>query len=343
MKILELAATLGAVVAPEADLEITGIGTIESAGPGDVTFLANERYEDQLADSKAGAVFVAKDFEGACAPIPLRVDNPYLAFSRSIDLFYTPPRLPVGVHPTAVLGEDVQVGDGVAIGAYAVIGDRVRIGDGTVIHPHVVVYEGAEIGPECVLHSHCTVREHVRLGGGVILQNGAVIGADGFGFAPRGDGSYEKMTQAGTVDLADDVEVQANSCIDRATVGTTTVGRGTRIDNLVQIGHGCHLGENTLICGQTGLAGSTIVGDRVVMGGMAASAGHCRIGDDVIMAAKSGASKDVLEPGVYGGAPSMPMKQWLQVRVRFAQLPEIARTLKNLGKRVTKLEGAEKP
>ena len=341
MNIQELAAKPGATVDAEADLEISGVGTIQGAGPCDVTFLANERYENQLATSQAGAVFISPEFDGECAPIALRLANPYLAFARAIDLFYAAPPLPVGVHPTAVLGEDVQLGDGVAIGAYVVIGDHVRIGDGTVIHPHVVVYAGAEIGPECLLHSQCTIREHVQLGGGVIIQNGAIIGADGFGFAPRGDGSYEKMTQAGTVELADDVEVQANACIDRATVGTTSVGRGTRIDNLVQIGHGCHLGEDGLVCGQTGLAGSTELGDRVIMGGMAASAGHCRIGDDVIMAAKSGASSDVLEPGVHGGAPSMPMKQWLQVRVRYAQLPELARTLKQLGKRVTKLEAGE--
>lgn len=341
MNIQELARTLGATVDAEADVEITGIGTIDGAGPAELTFLANERYTNQLATSRAGAVLVEPAFDGESAPTPLRVDNPYLAFARAIDLFYAPPAVPTGVHPTAVLGERVVLGDGVGVGAYAVIGDDVTIGDGTTIHPHVVVYAGAAIGPECVLHSHAVVREHVRLGGGVILQNGAVVGADGFGFAPRGDGTYEKMTQAGTVELADEVEVQANACVDRATVGTTTIGRGTRIDNLVQVGHGCQVGENTLLCGQTGLAGSTIVGDRVVMAGQVGIAGHCRIGDDVILAAQSAASTDVTEPGVYGGAPALPVKEWRQVLVRHQQLPRLARTLKDLGKRIARLEAAE--
>jgi len=340
MKIQELAAQLGATLndGVDVDVEITGIGTIEGAGPGDVTFLANDRYTNQLATSQATAVFVVPTFDGACAPIALRVENPYLAFSRAIDLFYAAPAVPAGVHPTAVLGENVELGDGVAIGAYVVIGDDVKIGDGTVIHPHVVVYPGCTIGPECILHSHASIREHGRLGGGVILQNGAVVGGDGFGFAPRGDGSYEKMTQAGTVDLADEVEVQANACVDRATVGTTTVGRGTRIDNLVQVGHGCHVGEDSLICSGTGLAGSTVIGDRAVLAGQVGIAGHCRIGDDVIMAAMSGASKDVDVPGIYGGAPCVPIKQWRQIIVRWSQLPQMAKSLKVLGQRVTKLE-----
>jgi len=340
MHIQELATRLGATVDPGVDLEIRGVATLEDAGEGEVSFLANPRYERHLPTSRAAAVFVAPDFEGASAPVLLRTPNPYLAFARAIDLFYTGPRVAPGIHATAVLGEDVVLGDGVAVGAYAVLGDHVRIGAGTVVHPHVVIYEGAEIGPGCVLHSHSTVREHVRLGRGVILQNGAVIGADGFGFAPRGDGSYEKITQAGTVEIDDDVEVQANACVDRATVGATTVGCGTRIDNLVQVGHGCRIGRDTLICGQTGLAGSTVVGDRVVIAGQVGVAGHCRVGDDVILAAHAGVANDLLEPGTYAGDGPIPVRRWRQALIRFGQLPEMGRTLKRLERTVALLEEA---
>lgn len=178
----------------------------------------------------------------------------------------------------------------------------------------------------------------MKLGGGVILQNGAVVGADGFGFAPRGDGSYEKMTQAGTVTLAEDVEVQANACIDRATVGATTVGRGTKIDNLVQVGHGCHVGKDTLICGQTALAGSTEVGDRVILAGQVGLAGHLRVGDDIVMIAKSGASKDMDTPGIYGGAPAMEIKRWRQAVSIHRKLPETVKRIKELERKVKTLE-----
>lgn len=334
MRIQEFAAALGATVDPEADLDVTGVATIQDAGPGEVTFLANPRYEARLATSHAGAVLVAPDFKGKARPMLLRVKNPYLAFARAIDFFYTSPTVPAGVHPTAVLGKDVVLGDDVAIGAYVVIGDRVHIGDGTVVHPHAVIYEGAHVGPACVLHSHTVVREHVRLGGGVILQNGVVVGADGFGFAPRGDGSYRKITQAGTVEIAEDVEIQGNACVDRAAVGMTRIGRGTKIDNFVQIGHGCDIGEDTLLCGHVGLAGSTSVGDRVTVAGQAGAAGHCRIGDDVVLAARTAVTKDIDKPGVYSGAPAMSMRLWRQCAVLYRKLPVLDKRLKALEEKV---------
>jgi UDP-3-O-[3-hydroxymyristoyl] glucosamine N-acyltransferase len=226
------------------------------------------------------------------------------------------------------------MGADVSVGAYCVIGDGVRIGDGTVIHPHVVVYAHAVIGPACEIHSHATVREHVRLGGGVILQNGAVVGADGFGFAPRGDGSYEKIVQAGTVVLEDDVEVQANACVDRATVGRTTIGKRSKVDNLVQVGHGCSVGEDTLLCGQAGLAGSTDVGDRVILTGQVGVAGHCRIVDDVILTAQSGVNASIEEPGIWSGTPALPVAVYRRVAVNFRRLPDIADRLKKLERRV---------
>ncbi|MHC5011961.1 MAG: UDP-3-O-(3-hydroxymyristoyl)glucosamine N-acyltransferase, partial [Planctomycetota bacterium] len=216
MHIQELAKQLGAAVDPAADVDLTGVATIEEAGPGDVTFLANPRYAGRLRTCNAGAVFVTPGLEEEVSPVRLAIDNPYLAFAKAIALFHAPPATDPGVHPTAVLGEGVTLGVDVSIGAYVVLGKDVEVGDRTVIHPHCTVYEGARIGANCLLHSHTVVREHVRLGDGVILQNGAVVGSDGFGFAPRADKSLHKIPQAGTVELADEVEVQANACIDRA-------------------------------------------------------------------------------------------------------------------------------
>lgn len=334
MHIQELARTLGGEVDPAADVEIEGVAPIELAAARHVTFLSNPRYAKGLATSGASAVFVEPDFADEIAPIPIRVANPYLAFSRAIDLFYAPPAGPRGVHPTAVLGEDVSLGADVGIGAYAVIGNQVSIGDGTVIHPHVAVYDGACIGPGCVLHSHSVVREHVALGRGVILQNGAVVGGDGFGFAPRGDGTYEKMTQAGTVELADDVEVQANAAVDRATVGVTRVGRGTKIDNLAQIGHGCDVGEDNIICGQVGLAGSTRMGNRITLAGQVGLAGHLEIADGVIVAAQAGVANSLTKRGVYGGSPAMPMRTWRRAVPLYERLPEIHDRLKAVERRL---------
>ncbi len=333
MHVQELARALGAEADPSLDFEISGVATIEEATAGQVTFLANPRYEKHLVTSEAAAVLVSSDFEGEAKPALLKLANPYLAFAKAIELFYAPPPAPKGVHPTAVLGADVQIGDDVSIGPYVVIGDDVIIGAGTVIHPHVTVYAGVRIGANCELHSQAVVREHVVLHDGVILQNGAVIGGDGFGFAPVGDGTYHKIVQAGTVELGENVEVQVNAAVDRAAIGATTVGRGTKIDNVAQIGHGCHIGENTLICAQVGLAGSTEIGSRVTLAGQVGIAGHCRIDDDVIMAAKSGASSDVKGPGVYGGAPCSDFKTWRRYVVTLPRLPELARRIKRLEKK----------
>ena len=244
------------------------------------------------------------------------------------------------MHPTAVLGERVVLGDDVGIGAHTVIGNDVKIGDGTVIHPLVTIYDGVDIGPGCLIHSHAVVREFVRLRGGVILQNGVVIGADGFGFAPRGDGSYEKMTQAGTVELDDDVEVQANAAVDRATVGVTRIGRGTKIDNLAQVGHGCDIGEDNIICGQVGLAGSSKLGNRITLAGQVGVAGHLSVCDDVIVSAQSGVPGDVTEAGVYGGSPMVTMRNYRQSWVLWTKLPQLAARIKELEKEVKRLREA---
>ncbi|MFV1960007.1 MAG: UDP-3-O-(3-hydroxymyristoyl)glucosamine N-acyltransferase [Planctomycetota bacterium] len=338
MHIQELARRLGASVDPDADLEITGPATIEDAGPGEITFLANKKYAPRLHASRAGAVLVDPAYETEEGPLPIRVENPYLAFARAIGFFYEGPKVTPGIHPTAVVGENVRVGEDVAIGPYVVIGRDVRLGDGAVLHPHVVVYQGAEIGCGSILHSFSVVREHVRLGAGVILQNGVVVGADGFGFAPRADRSLHKIPQAGTAVVDDHVEIQANACVDRATVGTTRVGRGTKIDNLAQVGHGCTVGEDVLLCGQVGLAGSTHIGNRVILTGQVGVAGHCAVCDDVTVAAQSGVAYDILEPGAYGGSPVMDMATFRRWVLLQPKVPGMSKRLKALEKRVATLE-----
>jgi UDP-3-O-[3-hydroxymyristoyl] glucosamine N-acyltransferase len=226
----------------------------------------------------------------------------------------------------------VVLGRNVSIGAYVVLGERVKVGEGATLHPHCVVYHDAEIGAGALLHSGAVVREGVKLGRGVILQNGAVVGADGFGFAPRGDGSWHKIPQSGTVELGDDVEVQALACVDRATVGKTTVGRGTKIDNLVQVGHGCRIGEDSILCGQVGLAGTTRVGNRVTLAGQVGTAGHLTIGDGATVAAQSGVVGDV-EPGAtVGWTPAMEMREVRGIMVNLPRLPDLVKRVRALEK-----------
>ena len=302
MHIQALAQTLKAKVDATLDFEITGVAPMMEATAHEVTFLANPKYQSQLQTSLAGAVLVAPNFEGH-APMPmLHVDHPYLAFAQAIELFHAKPQTTPGIHPTAVLGEGVALGQNVSIGAYTVIGNHVQIGDNVTIHPHCTIYDHVTLETGALLHSHVVLREAVRVGERVILQNGVVIGADGYGFVPLADGSFYKILQAGTVVLEDDVEVQAQTAIDRATIGTTRIGQGTKVDSLVQIGHGCTVGQHSLLCGQVGLAGSTQVGNHVTLAGQVGAAGHLTIGDRVVAAAKTGIHQS-LAPGakVVGG------------------------------------------
>jgi UDP-3-O-[3-hydroxymyristoyl] glucosamine N-acyltransferase len=320
---------------PGSAIEITDVATIEDAGATDLTFLANAKYKSKLHQSRAGAVLVPRKFQDPRLTMPvLRVDDPYLAFAKAIELFHHKPQPERQIHPTAVLGAEVELGKNLAIGAYVVIGNRVKLGDNVTIHPHCVIYDDAEIGADCLLHSHVVIRESVKLGQRVILQNGAVIGADGFGFAPQTDRSYYKIMQAGTVVLDDDVEVQVHTAIDRATIGVTKVGKGSKIDNLVQVGHGSSIGENTLLCGQVGLAGSSHVGNRVILAGGVGVAGHLTIGDDSVAAARSLVMGSLPAHSQVCGYPSMNHQQWLKAMAALKTLPE-------LGVRVRHLEAAQ--
>lgn len=328
----ELARLLQAELRGNPALEITGVAGIEEAGPGQITFVANPRYAALARTTGASAILVAPDFPEVAATT-LRLKNPYLAFARAVELFYRPPVWPSGVHPTAVIHSTAKIGANPRIGAYVVIGEDVMIGDDAVILPHVVIYPGVRIGDRFFAHAHSVVRENCRLGDDVLLQNGAVVGSDGFGFAKDEAGRWHKIPQSGPAILGDRVEVQANASIDRASVGATRIGNGVKIDNLVQVGHGSSVGENTLLCAQAGLAGSTHVGRDVILAGQVGVAGHCRIGDGVVAIAQAGLHGDIAPNSMVAGSPAFDHKQWLRASALFSRLPELVRQLQRKPKR----------
>ncbi len=326
MKLSKIADTVGARLTGD-DLEISGVAGIEEAGPGQLTFVANPKYAAAARTTRASAVIVSEDFPEIAA-VTLRSANPYLAFAKAIELFYHPPRHPIGIHSTAVVHPSAKIGKHASVGPYVVVEEDVEIGKNCVLMPHVVIYRGARIGDNFLAHAHAVIREFCRLGDNVILQNGAVIGADGFGFAKNGEGRWHKIVQSGPAVLEDDVEVQANACVDRASVGETRVRRGAKIDNLVQVGHASEVGENTLLCAQTGLAGSTVVGNNVILAGQVGVAGHCTIGDGVVATAQSGIPNDV-DPGtMVSGYPAIDNKQWLRCVAIFNKLPELSKAVR---------------
>jgi len=259
----------------------------------------------------------------------LRSQNPYLAFAKAISLFYHSPLYEAGVHPTAVIAPTARIGANAHVAAYVVIDDDVEIGNHAVLLPHVVIYRGARIGKNFFAHAHAVVREYCTLGDNVILQNGAIIGCDGFGFARDGD-HWERITQSGPTVLENDVEVQANSCVDRASIGETRIGRGVKIDNLVQVGHGSAVAEHTLLCSQVGLAGSTVVGKNVILAGQVGVAGHCNIGDGVIVTAQSGTHGDIPAGAMVSGSPAFDHKEWLRAVGIFNKLPELAKAVRSI-------------
>jgi UDP-3-O-[3-hydroxymyristoyl] glucosamine N-acyltransferase len=333
MKLSDIASALDATLENgNPGTEITGVAGIEEAGSGQITFVANSKYAAAAKTTSASAVIVSEDFPAIPTGM-LRSKNPYLAFARAINLFYQAPRYEAGVHPTAVIAPTAKIGANAHIAAYVVIDDEVAIGDDAVLLPHVVIYRGARIGDKFFAHAHAVVREYCRLGDNIILQNGVIVGSDGFGFARDGqhwDHPWEKITQSGPAVLEDGVEVQANSCIDRASVGETRIGRGVKIDNLVQVGHGSAVGEHTLLCAQVGLAGSTVIGKNVILAGQVGVAGHCNVGDGVIVTAQSGTHGDIPPGTMVSGSPAFDHKQWLRAVGIFNKLPELARAVRQL-------------
>ncbi|HMD20927.1 MAG TPA: UDP-3-O-(3-hydroxymyristoyl)glucosamine N-acyltransferase [Alloacidobacterium sp.] len=322
MKLTELAQQLGAEYRGTPDAEITGVAGIEEAGPEHVTFVANPKYAILAKKTGAGAVLVEPTFPEIHAPT-LRIKNPYLAFARAIEIFHPAPAYPPGIHSTAVIHPTATIGREASIGAYVVISENCVIGDNATILPHVVIYHNVHIGNHFFAHAHSVVREDCRLANNVVLQNGVVVGSDGYGFAKDDAGKWHKIVQSGPTIIEDDVEIQANSTIDRASVGETRIGRGAKIDNLVQVGHGSSVGENTLLCAQVGLAGSTHIGDNAILAGQVGVAGHCHIGDRVIVTAQSGVGGDIEAGKVISGSPAYDNRQWLRVCAIMPRLPEL--------------------
>ncbi len=328
IKLATLAEYLDATLYGDPTAEITGVAGLETATTGHLTFVANPKYASLARTTKATAVLVEPSFPEI--PIAtLRVENPYLAFAFAIELFYRSPNYAPGIHPTAVIAPTAKIGANAHIGAYAVVDDHVVLGDNATLLPHVVLYPHVRTGSNFFAHAHAVVREHCQLGDNVVLQNGAIVGADGFGFAKQSDGSWYKILQSGPAILEDSVEIQANACIDRASIGETRVKAGAKVDNLVQVGHGSEVGQNTLLCAQVGLAGSTVVGKNVILAGQVGVAGHCTIGDGVIATAQSGIPNDVAPGKVVSGYPAIDNRQWLRAVALFNRFPELLRSLKS--------------
>jgi UDP-3-O-[3-hydroxymyristoyl] glucosamine N-acyltransferase len=309
------------------DTEITGLNGIEQARPGELTFVSNPNYAAAARTTKASAVIVGEDFP-AIPTAMLRAIDPYLAFARALELFHQPVRYAPGVHRTAVVDASAKIGANAHIGPYVVIGENVEIGADAVLLAHVVIYRGVKIGNNFFAHAHAVVRENCRIGSNVLLQNGVVIGSDGFGFAKTAEGRWHKIPQPGPVVIGDDVEVQANSCIDRASVGETRIGRGVKVDNLVQVGHGSQVGEDALLCAQVGLAGSTEIGSRVILTGQVGVVGHCKVGENAIVTPQSGVANDIAAGALVSGSPAVDHRAWLKYSAILPRLPEIARAVR---------------
>jgi UDP-3-O-[3-hydroxymyristoyl] glucosamine N-acyltransferase len=332
VQLSDVAARLDCVLKGDGGIEIRGVVGIDEAEAGHLTFVSNPKYAAKARTTKASAVIVSLDFPEIECPT-LRSGNPYLSFARAVELFYSAPIPHSGIDPSARIASSAQLGQGASVGPYVVIEDDVQIGRSCTLHPFVHIGRGARIGDNFKAYSHVSVREFCRIGNNVILQDGAKIGTDGFGYAKRDDGSYYKIVQSGIVVLEDDVEVGANATIDRGTIGETRVRRGAKIDNLVQVGHASDVGEDTLLCAQVGLAGSSKIGRSVILTGQVGVAGHLEIGDRVIATAQTGIPNSVEADKVISGYPAIDNKLWLKSSAVFKRLPELLKRIEALEKK----------
>jgi UDP-3-O-[3-hydroxymyristoyl] glucosamine N-acyltransferase len=344
MKLGDIARMLHAEIEGDDSLEIRRVAKIEEAGEGDITFVANPKYARFLASTRASAVIVAKKLgaptDHGALPALVRVDDPYTSFLFVLQAFNPPqPALPEGIHPTAVIDTSAQLGRNVRVGAHAVIGPRCRVGDGTMIAQHVVLGSDVDIGADSLVFPNVTIREGCRIGARVIIQPGAVIGSDGFGFAPLPDGSYKKIPQLGIVVIEDDVEIGANCTIDRATMGETRIGKGTKLDNLIQVAHNVVVGEHTVIAAQTGISGSTRIGSHCMIAGQVGFTGHIEIADGTKIGAQSGVHRSVTEKNTtIFGYPAYPQRQALRMAGAMPQLPDLLVTVRELREEIERLK-----
>ncbi|MBA3240848.1 MAG: UDP-3-O-(3-hydroxymyristoyl)glucosamine N-acyltransferase [Acidobacteria bacterium] len=340
MKLSDLARKTGAQLeGQQTDVEINAAAGLDEAGAGQVTFLSNPRYTPRLQTTRASAVFVGENVESIRDDIAvLRTRDPYLAYTRALRLFHPEPDLEPFIHPAASIDPSARIGAGVRIEACTVVGRDVEIGDNVHLYPNVTVYDGVHIGADSVIHSGVALREGTQVGQRVRIHNNAVVGSDGFGYAKDEQGRWLKIPQTGRVVIEDDVEIGAGTTIDCASVGETRIARGVKIDNLVQIGHSCTIGEDSLLCAQVGLAGSSHVGRRVILAGQVGVAGHLSIGDDAVLMAKSATSHNVPAGKVLSGIPAFDSREWLRATAAFRRLGEMQRALRTLETRLAALE-----
>ncbi|HEY3155017.1 MAG TPA: UDP-3-O-(3-hydroxymyristoyl)glucosamine N-acyltransferase [Candidatus Eisenbacteria bacterium] len=337
-----VAKAIDGTVVGDGSVEITGVAGIREAREGDLTFLANPRYESYLDVTQASAIIVSENHRNIRKPL-IQNPNPYLAFLKAIRLFAGEAERPcTGVHPTAVVSEEAYVAQDASIGPYVVIERGASIGARAIVHAGCYVGARTRLGDEVLLYPNVTVREECVLGDRVIVHSGTVVGSDGFGFVRDGD-VYRKLPQVGNVVVEDDVEIGANVTIDRATTGTTRIGAGSKIDNLVQIAHNVQIGENCIIVAQVGISGSTVLGDHVVLAGQVGIVGHIEIGDGASVGAQSGVSKSVKAGERMFGYPAMPLRQAKRIEASIRNLPELIQTVRRLKRRVDELEGSKEP
>jgi UDP-3-O-[3-hydroxymyristoyl] glucosamine N-acyltransferase len=340
MKLAELATLTGARLETNAlDPDITAAAGLDDATNGQITFLANPRYTPRVKTTKASAIYLGEGVDvGRNDIVVLRARDPYLAYTRALRLFHPEPQIVPSIHSTAVIDPTANISEGVWIGPYVVVGPRTKIASGVRIYPNVTIYEDVRVGQDSVIHAGAVIRERSQIGDRVVIYNNVVVGCDGFGYAKDEERHWLKIPQTGRVVIEDDVEIGAGTTIDRASVGESRIGRGTKVDNLVQIGHSCTIGEDTLLCAQVGLAGSSHIGNRVVLAGQAGVAGHLKIGDDVVLTAKSATSHDVPDGKVISGIPAFDNKEWLRSTAAFRRLGEMQRIIRDLQRRISELE-----
>jgi UDP-3-O-[3-hydroxymyristoyl] glucosamine N-acyltransferase len=337
MKLAEVAEKLSCTLEGDGNIEINGVATLEDAREGQISFLTNVKYHKDAQVTNASAIIVGPDSPAFDKPV-LRHTNPYLMFAKALKLFHPAKQRPPKIHPTAIISENAVIGKDVFIGAYSFIGYEVNLGNQVVIEANCTIDDGVQIGDHSVLHSGCVVREGTIIGKNCVIQSNSVIGSDGFGYAKTEDGSWYKIVQTGIVVLEDEVEVGANSTIDRATIGETRIGRGVKIDNLVQIGHGSVIHQDSLICAQVGLAGSSRIGKNVILAGQVGVAGHLTIGDNVVATPQTGIPNSVAPDRVISGAPSMDHRLWMKTSSIITRLPEIVKTIRKVERRLEALE-----